>query len=333
MSWAQQETPLTGGAHSSTAASLTNSNESQTQISTAPTLSQQPNMPKRIQTPTLQPLFRGQYYTGGFDAPIPGVPGRWEFMTMGQDHASAEFQAHMNLGGQGHLGPGTDNPTAEDVYGLRQYNRAHFGNDGNTEGIDIVWIADRDRETSIRDASHRHAVRDNATTPGAAPPRQSDAVNQTEQQVTQQVKVTQETVSEVPNATQEPGGPANTPTALEEVEAHNATLSHSQVNDTSVVGADVRTEVGVDVGAKVEAEGEGEKINMAETKEKKEEDVKNDEFEGDEFEGDELADDQIGDNEFEDYEMKDEAEAEAGEDGEDEDVTQQVEHVTKRGST
>ena len=103
--------------------------------------------------PRTPPLgtFQGQYYVGHRWA-IPGVPGRWEFTTLGldRDDQSSDSMAQTNLGNQGHWDPDTAYPTAEQVFELRARFVQRLGHVGDTRDIGVIWVAEDERDTALR---------------------------------------------------------------------------------------------------------------------------------------------------------------------------------------
>ena len=97
--------------------------------------------------------FKGRFNLS-YEGPVEGIDGHWEYFSEGPpgetSNGSAEEMAHTNLGGQSHWTPDKSQPSADDVFALRELLRRTDADDV-TEGIDIGWVPDRNLAKEQRD--------------------------------------------------------------------------------------------------------------------------------------------------------------------------------------
>lgn len=100
------------------------------------------------------PEFRGSFNSGAQEPRQSIRRFHWEYFSDGVlGHASAgtsEEVAHRRLGMKGYFDPDTDQPSAAQVYDLRQNVRS-AGQEDITEGIDLAWVPDRNSSKSERE--------------------------------------------------------------------------------------------------------------------------------------------------------------------------------------
>lgn len=165
-----------------------------------------------VVTPPVDPNYRGPR-RWGFNRPIQGVRGQWQFVTWTGDdpnRACDESQAQMNVArsnGYGNL----HYATAQDVYDTRQDLQLLHGVNNRTRGIRIVWVPAH-WNTEIHAPAQNGAASTNASSQTASAKTQDTAgVNNgalEAEDSEQNNDVDSEATTDIPAQTNGPSSPA-----------------------------------------------------------------------------------------------------------------------------
>ena len=106
-----------------------------------------------IVVPPASSWFHGSY-NWGFDGPVPGLTGSWEYTSYG-DEGSSEDLASTNFGGLPEL-QNVAHPTAEQMHEYRRFLRESRLEDP-TRQVDLVWVPTA--ITAVQDIADANAAR------------------------------------------------------------------------------------------------------------------------------------------------------------------------------